>query len=334
MLLSIIIPIYNVEKYLSTTLDCVLNQTFRDFELILVDDGSTDSSGEICDQYAKNDNRIKVIHKKNEGVSEARNVGVATASGDYIGFVDSDDIIEPIMYEHMVKAALDYDCEIVQCEHDRHSTQSNISYEITDENFTISTGEKVVGDIFIKTGGRCTNILALWSKIYKRELFDGIIFPYGKVYEDEARTYQVILKARKVGELNVPLYHYVERNNSIITGIAIHKCLDKAWALKDRMDFFRNKNRNLFFKSVSSYLNFLKSTYVNMLKGIVIYTNEDKQIQKLLNESYSDFKLVADKYTLIYLFMIKHKIMINWIVKNEFEPIQKIFARIKRWKYQ
>jgi len=330
MILSIIIPIYNVEKYLSTTLDCVLNQTFRDFELILVNDGSTDSSSEICDQYAKNDSRIKVIHKKNEGVSEARNIGVAEARGDYIGFVDSDDIIEPIMYELMLKAALDYDCEIVQCEHDRENTQSNIGYEITDENFTISTGKKVVEDIFIKSGGRCTNILSLCSKIYKRKLFDGITFPYGKVYEDEARTYQVILKARRVGELNVPLYHYVERHNSIITGIAIHKCLDKAWALKDRMDFFRYKDRNLFLKSASSYLNFLKSTYVDMYKGIVIYTNEDKQIKKLFNDSYSDFKLVADKYTLLYLFMIKHNIMINWIVKNEFEPIQRIIARLKR----
>ncbi len=330
MLLSIIMPIYNVEKYLPTTLDCVLNQTFRDFELILVNDGSTDSSGEICEQYAKNDNRIKVIHKKNEGVSEARNVGVAAASGDYIGFVDSDDIIEPIMYELMVKAALDYDCDIIQCEHDRNNTLSNIGYEITDENFAISTGEKVVRNIFIKTGGRCTNILALWSKIYKRELFDGIIFPYGKVYEDEARTYQIILKAKKVGLLNIPLYHYIKRNNSIITGVAIHKYLDKAWALKDRMDFFRNKDNHLYLKSVSSYLNFLKLTYVDMYKGLVIYTNEDKQVQKLLRDSHSDFKLVADKYTLIYLFMIKHNIMINWILKNEFEPIQKIIARIKR----
>lgn len=330
MLLSIIIPIYNVEKYLPATVDSVLSQTFRDFELILVDDGSTDTSGKICDQYARIDNRVKVIHKKNEGVSEARNVGVAEARGDYIGFVDSDDIIEPIMYELMVNAASDYDCEIIQCEHDRKSTQSNIKYEITDENFTISTGEKVVGDIFIKTGGRCTNVLSLCSKIYKRELFDGIVFPYGKVYEDEARTYQIILKAKKVGELNIPLYHYIKRDNSIITGISINKCLDKAWALRDRMEFFRNTNKDFYLKSVLSYLNCLKSTYVNMYKGFVVYTNEDKVIQKLLMDNYSDFQLVADKYTALYLFMIKNKIMINWIVKNDFEPIQKIIARIKR----
>ena len=239
MMLSIIIPIYNVEKYLEETLKTVLAQTFNDFELILVDDGSTDGSGEICDKYAEKDSRIKVIHKENNGVSEARNTGVAAAKGEYIGFVDSDDIIEPCMFELMINAAKEYECEIVKCEHDRDNKLSYNEYTIIEgDNFEVNTGEKVVRDIFIKTSARCTNILALWSKIYKRELFKGIIFPPGRVYEDEARTYQILLKAKRVGELDLPLYHYVKRDNSIITGIAVHKCLDKAWALKDRMDFF------------------------------------------------------------------------------------------------
>ena len=330
MILSIIIPIYNVEKYLRATLDTVLAQTLTDFELILVDDGSTDLSGKICDEYAGKDDRIVVIHKENEGVSEARNVGVKTAKGEYIGFVDSDDIIEPCMYELMIRASKEYNCEIIQCEHNRDSSLSNHDFEIIEsENFEVVTGEKVVRDIFIKTGGRCTNILSLCTKIYKRYLFEGVIFPKGKVFEDEARTYQVILKANRVGELNLPLYHYVKRENSIITGIAVKKMLDKAWALKDRAEFFRNRDIKMFEKSLYTYLNWLKIISNDMNKGIVIYKDEDKILMQLFKDDYKDFMNVADIYTKIYLFMIKHNIMVSWIRKNDFEPIQKIVRKIK-----
>lgn len=329
MQLSIIIPIYNVEQYLEETINTVLNQSFADFELILVDDGSTDSSGKICDEFAKKDKRVRVIHKKNEGVSVARNTGVQAAKGEYIGFVDSDDIIEPCMYEIMINAAKEYNCDIVQCEHDRNTVLSYQKYKITSENFEVNTGYKVVNDIFIKKGGRCTNILALWSKIYKRQLFEGIIFPEGRVYEDEARTYQIILKADRIGELNIPLYHYVKRDNSIITGIAVHKCLDKAWALHDRMEFFRHKDRDLFDKSVRGYLGYLKGLCIEMKNGIVIYTSEDKTVLKLFIDSYRDFMRIADRYTKLYLFLIRHGIFVKWIIRNNFEPIQKMIAKVK-----
>lgn len=330
MTLSIIIPIYNVEKYLVETLETVLAQTFKDFELILVDDGSTDGSGRICDEFAKKDSRIRVIHKENAGVSEARNTGVQSAKGEYIGFVDSDDIIEPCMYELMISAAKKYNCDIIQCEHDRDPQLSCNDYRILDnENFEINSGDKIVRDIFIKKGARCTNILALWSKVYKRELFEGIVFPPGKVYEDEARTYQIILKTNRVGELNLPLYHYVKRDNSIITGIAVHKCLDRAWALKDRMEFFRDKDSELFAKSLTAYRTYLISVLNDMNNGIVIYTNEDERIIQLLKDDYREFISHADKYTKLYLFMIKHNIMVKWIKKNDFEPIKKILMKLK-----
>lgn len=330
MKLSIIIPIYNVEQYLKETLDSILNQSFSDFELILIDDGSTDLSGKICDEYAIKDNRIKVIHKKNEGVSEARNNGVAAAKGDYIGFVDSDDIIEPCMYELMINAAEKYNCEIIQCEHNRDSNLSNFDYKVIEgENFEINSGEKVVKDMFLKESGRCTNILSLCTKIFKRELFEGINFPYGRVFEDEARTYQIILKAKRVGEINLPLYHYVKRTNSIITGIAVKKFLDKAAALKERMEFFRNKDAEMYNKSVLLYIECLKSILNDINRGILTYTNEDKEVLRLINADYNDFIKVADRYTKIYLFMIKHNIGVNWIRKNEFEPIQRFIAKVK-----
>jgi len=332
MKLSIIVPIYNVSEYLADTLDTVLTQIFDDFELILVNDGSCDLSGHFCDEYAKKDSRVVVIHKVNGGVSEARNIGVSFACGEYIGFVDSDDIIEPCMYELMFKCAEDYDCDIVQCEHNRNNYLSNNIYTIDDENFSICDGISVVRDIFIKKDGRCTNILALWSKIYKRELFDGIVFPIGKVFEDEARTYQVILKAKQVGNLNLPLYHYIKRQDSIITGIAIIKYLNKAWAFKDRMEFFRGRDQELFEKSTKSYYNFLISALNDMKHGIVIYTNEDETILQFLIDDYDDFTKYGDKYAKIYLFMMKHNIFVKWIRENEFEPIQRIVAKIKGLK--
>ena len=122
MKLSIIVPVYNVAQWLPETVDSVLEQTFRDFELILVDDGSGDGSGEICDSYAEKDSRVRVIHQKNAGVSAARNAGVAAAEGDWIGFVDSDDIIEKDMFAVMMALAEQYGADVVQCQHDRLHT--------------------------------------------------------------------------------------------------------------------------------------------------------------------------------------------------------------------
>ena len=129
MLLSIIIPIYNVKNFLPETLENVLTQIFKDFELILVDDGSTDGSGEICDIFAKKDSRVKVIHKENGGVSTARNTGVEAAQGKYIGFVDSDDLIEPNMFEILVKLAEENSAQVVECSHNRNRVFKILNFQ-------------------------------------------------------------------------------------------------------------------------------------------------------------------------------------------------------------
>ena len=135
MKLSIIIPIYNVERYLEETINSVLKQTFTDFELILVDDGSTDNSGKICDKYAQKDSRVKVIHKPNGGVSSARNAGVDNATGEFIGFVDSDDIISEVMYEGMINIAEKYGADIVQCTHVREI--SDLNHNVLPQNIEV-----------------------------------------------------------------------------------------------------------------------------------------------------------------------------------------------------
>ena len=182
MKLSIIIPVYNVNEYLKNTIENVLAQIYQDYELILVDDGSTDGSSEICDFFAEKDRRIRVIHQRNQGVSAARNKGVSAANGEYIGFVDSDDLNEPNMFEIMMSIAVAENADIVQCRHNRKPNILNLKYG---NEKRIVDGKTFVRELFSYTGGEYTNQVALWSKVYKKELFQDIRFPDGRTYEYE-----------------------------------------------------------------------------------------------------------------------------------------------------
>lgn len=322
--LSIIIPVYNVAEWLSETVDSILAQTFRDFELVLVDDGSTDGSGELCDQYAAGDNRIRVIHQKNAGVSVARNVGVAAARGDYIGFTDSDDIIEADMYQRLLELAEAYDADIVQCQHDRESILNGLTRSKTVE---MMDGQAFVHRMFTKAGGQYTNQVALWSKIYRRELFEGIVFPVGQVYEDEQETYKLCLKAKRIAETPDILYHYIKRENSIITGISSQKMLDKQKALLDRLNYLPQRLPELDKNCCRSFLDF--SAYMLC----ELYKMEDWGALRAALES-----LLAEKkrlkpwlsiYEKMYVPVLKWKWTRNIILKNDFEPIQRIVRKFR-----
>ena len=131
--ISVIVPIYNVEQYLRKCIDSIINQTYKNLEIILVDDGSWDNSPRICDEYAKRDNRIKVIHKKNGGLADARNTGLKMITGNYISFIDSDDYIEKTMYEKMIKVILKYNADIIEC---------NLNYKYGNQLITMTEGYK------------------------------------------------------------------------------------------------------------------------------------------------------------------------------------------------
>ena len=148
-LISIIIPVYNVEKYLAKCLDSVLNQTYKNLEIILVDDGSKDNSGAICDEYAKRDNRIIVVHQKNSGVSKARNLGMSMATGDYIGFIDSDDTIEANMYEVLLKNAIESGAEISYCGLKQIQLDGKIDYSNNTLEKRVVKKEEAIKDIFL-----------------------------------------------------------------------------------------------------------------------------------------------------------------------------------------
>lgn len=210
-LISIVVPVYNVEQYIEQCIDSILQQTYSNIEIILVNDGSTDSSGEICERYAKKDKRIKLIQKKNGGLSDARNYGIVAAKGRYIGCVDSDDWIEADMYEKLYKACIDNDADISVCGHFREYVNKTVLYE---QKYEILSANQALEKLI---RGEELHDHA-WSKLYKKFLFNEIEYPVGKLYEDVRTTYKLIAKSSKVISIPNPLYHYRQRKGSIAHG--------------------------------------------------------------------------------------------------------------------
>lgn len=210
-MISIIIPIYNVEGYLSRCIDSVLNQTYKNLEIILVDDGSPDNCGKICDEYAKKDSRIKVIHKENGGVSSARNAGLDIARGDYIGFVDPDDYIHQTMYETLISEISEDDFDIVECNYTQiYEDGSNLTRNIKD---------KVYSDYYDILEGGFTAYLSfvIWDKLYKKSIIDGTRFNTSfKVAEDQLFFFECAKKGAVLKSINKPLYYYYLRNDSVM----------------------------------------------------------------------------------------------------------------------
>ena len=323
MKLSIIIPVYNVAAFLPETLQSVLGQAFRDFELILVDDGSNDGSGDICDRCAASDSRVRVLHQQNAGVSAARNRGVAAATGDYIGFVDSDDIIEQDMFAVLTAVAEEENADVVQCQHDRSPELNGLRRSDSREYLN---GEALVKRIFTKSGGDYTNQVALWSKIYRRALFEGITFPVGRTYEDEQETYKLCLKAEKIVEVPDVLYHYIKRENSIITGISSVKMLHKQAALLDRLHYLPQRMPELKENCAVSFLRFSENVLCRMYQQGDLEETK-KAIGVLLSQKK---QLPLSKYEKIYLPCLKTKWGRKWILQKNFEPIQRILRGFKK----
>lgn len=204
--ISIIMPIYNVDKYLQKSLDTVINQTYSNLEIILVDDGSTDESGRICDEYEKKDERIRVIHKENGGLSDARNAGLTASTGKLIGFVDPDDYIDLNMYSILVDALKRESAEIAFCGYMEVGNRSEV---YTFENRVYTKAEAMKGLL------RNQIPSFAWNKLYKRELFDNLRFKVGFRYEDVRIMHKIFVRAEKVVSISAPQYFYYIRDDSI-----------------------------------------------------------------------------------------------------------------------
>lgn len=205
-MISVIVPVYKVERYLRQCIDSILNQTYRDVEILLIDDGSPDRCGEICEEYAKKDNRIRVFHTENKGLSAARNLGLREAKGEYIGFVDSDDWIEPDMYEILLNT-FGENSDISACGVRREYSGSYYDYSIYN---TVLKKQEAIQSLV------CGLSNAVWNKLFKRSCWRGIEFPERQNTEDTAIIYKVFLNANSISCTSKVLYHYRMRNNSIV----------------------------------------------------------------------------------------------------------------------
>ncbi|NLL79351.1 MAG: glycosyltransferase [Clostridiales bacterium] len=210
---SVIVPVFNVEEYLTDCIESILHQTYSNLEIILVDDGSTDQCPQICDLYAAKDERIKVIHKENGGLADARNAGVKAATGAYIAFLDSDDYIDKDMYRILVSALQENDADIAVAKWQAFEKEPAQKKMEDDIRFVLN-GKEVLDFLILGKDGY-TISPSVWDRIYKREVIDGFQFPVGKCYEDLLWTTQVFERAERCVYLNRTLYFYRQRDNSI-----------------------------------------------------------------------------------------------------------------------
>ena len=234
--ISIIVPIYKVESYLKRCIDSILNQTFTDFECILVDDGSPDNCPQICDEYAKKDKRIRVIHKKNGGLSDARNVGIDIAQGEYLGFVDSDDWIHPQMYEILYNGIVENNVKLSVCAYNETDTEEKF------EGIDKPVFELRNGMDFLMTDN-VTAVVA-WNKLYHRSLFKEIRYPVGRIHEDEFTTYKILYEAENIAFCNFKMYCYFINNDGITKSEYSLKRLDSLLAWEARNVFLKKKQLN------------------------------------------------------------------------------------------
>lgn len=322
-LITIVVPVYNIEKYISRCIKSIINQTYKNLEIILVDDGSKDNSGKICDEYQNKDNRIKVIHKINGGLSDARNVGIEHARGELIAFVDGDDYVEKEHIEYLYNMLMKSNADISVC-------QFNIMYEGSekkskktkkDKQIVVNNVEALETMLYNKKfcNSACT-------KLYKKNLFNDIQFPKGKLYEDLGTTYKLIAKSKKLVYGNLQTYNYlINRKDSIINRKFDEKRMEAIKFADEILKFVNGKYPNIKNAAIARlYMECIftivqideEEKYRNNIKEIYKYLNMYR-INILLNSKIQlKFKLFAI-YSIFGIKAIKHL----WNIKDNIKRI-------------
>lgn len=259
-MISVIVPIYNVEKYIRECIESIINQVYCDLEIILVDDGSTDNSGIICDDYAKFDPRIRVIHKSNGGLSDARNAGMKMAHGDWIGFVDGDDFIHPHMYAELYQCINKTNVNMAVCSFlPSEYYRKNWEYDKTNEIKIFNSAEALCN--------LHTLMVSACNKIYNKNIFKTIQYPVAKLHEDEAVIHRLIYQCDKIAFIKEQLYGRRIREGSIMTSELNEKRIcDAMDALTDRVNFVYDMNWKESQKAVLNQLGEQVLVYYSLLE--------------------------------------------------------------------
>lgn len=282
-MISIIVPVYNVENYIERCVESILAQTCRDFELILVDDGSTDGSGAICDRLKEGDSRIQVIHQENRGLSGARNRGLSAASGDYITYIDSDDYVHPSYLEVLYHNAVVYQADVSVCSlqlaWENQKVKPKRSGNVVKSAVTYS-GRQAAKEI---VAGNKRDMIVACGKLYHCSLRKLLLYPEGRLHEDEFVTYKVFYEAEKVVVTGQPLYYYLQREKSITGSGYSKRRLDKLVALKEAIAFFEERQeKELTAYAVKRYLLNIPIAWYRVKK----YLPEEKLLLEKLNQEW------------------------------------------------
>jgi glycosyltransferase involved in cell wall biosynthesis len=303
-LVSVIVPVYKVEKYLDRCLNSIAKQTYKKLEIILVDDGSPDNCPKICDDWAQKDDRIKVVHKQNGGLSDARNAGLEVMTGDLIMFVDSDDYVDQNIIEKLLVLMEKTNADI-----------SCANYIKVDENYKFLEHKKRRGKICIYEGEKkfdCmlkhyVQSIVAWGKLYKKEIFDGIRFPFGKIFEDQFIAHKLIENANKFAYTNEVLYFYLQRPTSITGSELSIKSTYILDACSNRLKYFKDND------FAQKYIIFaIKNCFSIIFIKYFQWKNDEKIRKKLLYKfSVLEYKIKKcnqkiDIKTKIKIFMFKH----------------------------
>lgn len=263
-LISVILPIYKVEKYLKKCIESILTQTYKNLDIILVDDGSPDKCGEIIEEFRKKDKRIRTIHQNNGGLSAARNNGIKIANGKYIVCIDSDDWIEKDMIEVLYKNIVNTNSDISICEFIEEDEYGKILSNKKYNNEIIEFSSIEALRSLIKQ-----DILTnhAWNKLYKKNLFDEIEYPKGQLMEDVSTTYKLFEKANKIVYQNTVLYHYIQRGTSILGNISEKRINDQELAFFDRNKYLMKKYPKLKMEIELDNLYNVKTLYYLAIMG-------------------------------------------------------------------
>ena len=249
--ISVIVPVYKVEKYLKRCIDSILNQTFKDFDLILVDDGSPDNCPNICDEYAKKDTRIFVIHKENGGLSDARNTGIEWAlknsNSEWLTFIDSDDWVHFQYLDILYNVVLKYDVLISSCAMKRVKEDLDEENDIKEYRVELASLESLVMRGFTYDE---FNIAVACGRLYKKELWREIRFPFGRLHEDEFTTHKLLCFCKKIAVISEKLYFYFQNDNGIMgTSLTSKRLLDQLEGFETQVNIFLCVESNLLFNT-------------------------------------------------------------------------------------
>ncbi len=318
--ISVIVPIYKVEPYLCRCVDSILAQTFTDFECILVDDGSPDNCGQICDEYAAKDSRIHVIHKENGGLSSSRNAGIDYAveqsDSQWLSFIDSDDWVHPCFLEYLHRAAVEQNVKISAC--NVYETKQ-IDKGPDDCNYAVELLDGI--DFHMNNNIWATTA---WNKLYVKELFDGYRYPIGRIHEDEFLTYKLLYNAKNIAWLEAQLYVYYHREDSI-TGKYSVRTLDRLDALKEQIEFFRKISKPIYIKKMKhllfDYHWQLRELRVRNIHRD-IYRNRRSEYREFISKNKKILDLNIWKTPAIYDEAYPHLMKVYWVARWPFSKVK------------